>query len=168
MCNNINFRTGVQQGYIESPKLFTAALESIVRRFTWEPRSLTIYGDYLRHLHFDDDILIRANTSHELQQILHDLADQRGNQGLKMNKSKTKLIMENDTPIYVSNTHIENVECYIYLGHRYNTRHKNQDNDIKRRITAEYTAFAHKHRDIFKVNIVAIRGKCTTHTYLQQ
>ena len=99
MCNKINFRSGVQQVDIISPKLFTAALESVVRRFTWETRSLTIYGDYLRHLHFDDDILIRANTPHELQQMLHDLADQRGNQGLKMNKSTTKVMTENDTPI---------------------------------------------------------------------
>ena len=27
-----------------------------------------------------------------------------------MNKSKTKVMMENDTPIYVNNTQIENVE----------------------------------------------------------
>ena len=45
-----------------------------------------------------------------------------------MNKSKTKVTMENDTPIYVNNTQIENVESYILLGQTYSTRDKNQDN----------------------------------------
>ena len=31
-----------------------------------------------------------------------------------MNKSKTKVMMGNDTPIYVNNTQIENVESYVY------------------------------------------------------
>ena len=84
--------------------------------------------------------------------MLHELADESDNQGLKMNKTKTKLMMETDTTIYVNNTQIENVESYIYLGQRYNTRDKNPDKEIERRITAGWTAFA-KHLDIFKVNI---------------
>ncbi|KAK2157678.1 hypothetical protein NP493_1860g00010 [Ridgeia piscesae] len=40
-------------------------------------------------------------------------------------------MMENDTPIYVNNTQIENVESYIYLGQRYSTRDKNQDKRFK-------------------------------------
>ena len=69
-----------------------------------------------------------ANTPHELHQMLQELADDSENQGLKMNKSKTKVMMENDTPMYVNNTQIENVEIYTYLGQRYSTRDKNQDN----------------------------------------
>ncbi|KAK2147768.1 hypothetical protein NP493_3380g00000 [Ridgeia piscesae] len=61
-------------------------------------------------------------------------------------------MMENDTPIYVKNTHIENVESYIYLGQRFSTREKNQDKEIQRRIMAGWTAFA-KHRDIVKVTL---------------
>jgi len=53
---------------------------------------------------FADDILICANTPHELQLMLHELADETENQGLKMNKSKRNVMMENDTPIYVNNT----------------------------------------------------------------
>ncbi|KAK2182384.1 hypothetical protein NP493_355g02033 [Ridgeia piscesae] len=60
-------------------------------------------------------------------------------------------MMVTDIPIYVNNTQIENVESYIYLGQRYSTRDKIQDNEIERRITAGWTAFA-KHRDIFKGN----------------
>ena len=41
-----------------------------------------------------------------------------------MNKSKTKVRMENDTPIYVNNTQIENVENYVYMGQKYSTKTK--------------------------------------------
>ena len=114
--NKINIRRGVRQGDTISPKLFTAALESIFRRLTWGNRGLKIIGEYLSHLRFADDIFICANTPYELQQMIQELADESDNQGLKMNKSKTKVMMETDTPIYVNNTQIENVESYIYLG----------------------------------------------------
>ena len=84
--------------------------------------------------------------------MLQQLADESNNQGLKINKSKTKVLMENDILMYVNITQSENVESYIYLGQRYSTRDKNQDKEIQRRITAGRTAFA-KHRDIFNDNI---------------
>ena len=65
--------------------------------------------------------------------MLQELADESHNQGLKMNKSNTKVMMETNTPIYVNNTQIENVESYIYLGQRYSTRNKNQDKEIQTR-----------------------------------
>ena len=77
--------------------------------------------------------------------MIQELADESDNQVLEMNKSKTKVMMETDIQI-------ENVESYIYMGQRYSTKDKNQDNEIHRRITAGWTAFV-KHRDIFKGNI---------------
>ena len=75
-----------------SPKLFMSALESIFRRMTWETRGLKIDGGNLSHLRFADNILVCANEPHELQQMLPELVDESRNQGLKMNKSKTKVI----------------------------------------------------------------------------
>ena len=114
----------------------------VFRRLTWETRGLTIDGEYVSILDFADDIHICANTQHELQQMLQELADESENQCLKMNKSKTKVMMENNTPIHVINTQIEKVESYIYLGQGYSTRDKNQDKEIQRRITVGWTAFA--------------------------
>ena len=113
---------------------------------------MKIDGEYLSHLRFADDIIICANTPHQLQQMLQEIADDSDNQGLKMNKSKTKVMKETDTPIYVNNCQIENVENYIYLGQSYSIRDTNQDKKIQRKITAGWTAFA-KHRDTFKCNI---------------
>ena len=88
------------------------------------------------------DILIRAITPYELQQMVQELAGESVNHGLKMAKSKTKVMMEKNTLIWVSNTQIESVESYIYLGHRYSTREQNKDNDIQIRITVGWSAFA--------------------------
>ena len=82
--NKINIRRGVRQGDTISPKLFMAALESIFRRLNWETRNLKIEDEYLSHLRFADDIFICAIASHELQQMLQDLADESENQHLKM------------------------------------------------------------------------------------
>ncbi|KAK2175501.1 hypothetical protein NP493_728g01077 [Ridgeia piscesae] len=78
-------------------------------------------------------------------------------------------MMQTDSPIYVNNTQIENIESYIYLGQRYSTRDKNQDTEIQRRITAGWTAFA-KLRDIFKGNNGTCfkRQKSTAHACFQQ
>ena len=64
--NTIKIRREVRHADTISPKLFTAALESIFRRLTWETRGLKIDGEYLSNLRFDDDILICANTPYEL------------------------------------------------------------------------------------------------------
>ena len=69
--------------------------------------------------------------------MLQDVADASKNQGLKMSMSKKNVIIENDTPIYIDNTQIENVERYNYLGQIYSTRDKNQGKDIQRRITPD-------------------------------
>ena len=63
---------------------------------TCETRGLKIDCEYISHLRFADAILICANTPHELQQMLQELADESDNQGLKMSKSKTKVMNETD------------------------------------------------------------------------
>ena len=98
-CNKINIRRGVRQGDIISPKLFTATLESIFRRLTWETRGLKLDGEYLCHLRSAVDILICANAPNELQKKIQKLAYEGENQRLKMCKSKTNVMMENNTPI---------------------------------------------------------------------
>ena len=84
--------------------------------------------------------------------MLQEFANESKNHGLKINKSTQIVMMERETPIYVSNTQVENVESYIYLEERHSTTDKNQDKEVQRRITAGLTAFA-KHRDFFKGKI---------------
>ena len=142
--HKIDIRRGVRQGDILSPKLFMAALERIFRRLTWETRGLNIEGENISHLSSADGILIRGNTPHELQQMLLELADESGSQGLKVNNSKTSMIRENGTPTYVNNTQIENAtsiwDTDITAEKKINTK------KIQRRTSFDY------HRDILKGN----------------
>ena len=112
---------------------------------------MQIDGEYLSHLRLADDISICANIPHELQQILQELPDEREIQGLKMNMSKKKATMENNTPMYVNNTQIENAESYIYMGYIYTA----PETKTKTRILKKESKpdGQHSHRDIFKGNI---------------
>ena len=63
-----------------------------------------IYVEYFSYLRFAENILICANTPHELQQMLQELADESEKHDMKMNESKAKVMMVNDTLIYLNNT----------------------------------------------------------------
>ena len=110
---------------------------------------MQIDGEYLSNLRFADDVLISANTPYELQHMLPELTDESENQSLKMIKSKTKVVMENDTPINVNKLRPRTVKA---TSTRDSTRDKTQDKEIHRRISAGWIAFA-KHPENFKGNI---------------
>ena len=131
----------VRQGDTISPKLFTSTLESIFRRLNWENKGLKIDGEYLNHLRFADDIFLCTETPQELEIMLQELCEESNLSGLRMNISKTKIMVEDNTPTYINTTQIEKVESYIYLGQRCSLRDKNQDKEILRRITAGWTAY---------------------------
>ena len=145
----IRIKRGVRQGDTISPNLFTATLESIFRRLNWENKGVKLDVEFLTNLRFADDIFLCTETPRELQQILQELSDESRRMGLKMNIAKTKVMVEDNTPINVNNVPIENVEGYVYLGQCYSLKEKNQDKEIQRRIMAGWAAYA-RHRDIFQ------------------
>ena len=140
-------------------------LESIFRRLNWENKGLKIDGEYLNHLRFANDIFLFTETPQELEIMLQELGEESNLSDLRMNISKTKLMVEDNTPIYVNNTQIENVESYVYLGQRFSLRDKNQDKEILRRSTAGWTAYA-KHRDIFISNFAICLKRKVYNSYV--
>ena len=137
-----------------------AALESIFRRLTWETRGLKIEGEYLSHLRFADYIFIIANTPQELQQMLLELADESENHGLKMNKSKIKVVMET-THQYISTTLRSRTlkatstwDRYIAPETKSKTRRFKEDSRPDGQHSSGTTA--------------SWRDKSTTHSYFQQ
>ena len=95
----IKIKKGVRQGDTISPKLFTATLDIIFRRFNWENKGLKIDGYFLSNLRFADDIFICTETPQELQE----LSDESGRMGLKMNIANTKVMVVDNIPINVNN-----------------------------------------------------------------
>ena len=118
----IRIKRGVRQGDTISPKLFTATLESIFRRLNWENKGVKIDGEFLSNLRFADDIFLCTETPQELQQMLQELSDESRQMGLKMNITKTKVMVVDNTPINVNNVLIENVPGYVYLGQHYSLK----------------------------------------------
>ena len=147
---NIRIKSGVRQGDTISPKLFTATLQSIFRRFNWENKGVKIDGEFLANLRFADDIFLCIETPQELQQMLQELSDESRRMGLKRNIAKTKVMVADNT--HVNNVPIENVQGYVYLGQHYSLKEQNQDKEIRLIIMAGWATNA-KHRDIFKSNI---------------
>ena len=90
-------------------KLFTTTLESIFRRLNWENKGVKIDWEFISNLRFADDIFLCTETPQELQQMLQELSDESSQMGLKMNITKTKVMVVDNTPINVNNVLIENV-----------------------------------------------------------
>ena len=107
----IRIKRGVRQGDTISPKLFTATLESIFRRLNWENKGVKIDGEFLSNLRFADDIFLCTETPQELQQMLQELSDESRQMGPKMNITKTKVMVVDNTPINVNNVLMSQATC---------------------------------------------------------
>ena len=86
---------GVRQGDTYSPKLFTARLEGIFRKFSWESNGRNIDVEHLTHLRFADDVVLISNNAEHHQEMLNDINRESLKVGLKMYKGKTR-VMFND------------------------------------------------------------------------
>ena len=115
---------------------------------------MKIDGEFLSNLRFADDIFLCTETPQELQQMLQELSDESRQMGLKMNITKTKVMVVDNTPINVNNVLIENVPGYTCTwdnttASRKRTRTKRYNEESWQ---AAWAAYA-KHRDIFKSNL---------------
>jgi len=148
--DKVKIAKGVRQGDTISPKLFTACLESIFRKINWERKGLNINGQYLNHLRFADDIILMSETAEELQDMLIDLKRESLKAGLKMNRSKTKVMSNSkaqNAKIKIDEI-LQEVNEYLYLGQLL-TLDRDYESEIKRRITIGWKVFG-KHCQIMK------------------
>lgn len=61
----------VREGDSLFPKLFTPVLELIINKLNWNKYGLKIRGKYLNHLRFADDLVLLAETSGNLETMMH-------------------------------------------------------------------------------------------------
>ena len=103
-----------------SPKLFTSCLQhAIINKINWENEGVRIDGEYLSHLIFADDIVLIANSTSKLQEMLQDIYDISKPVGLKMYLEKIKVICNKDVnkdDVIVDGKKIEEVDKYVHLG----------------------------------------------------
>ncbi|WP_440994831.1 hypothetical protein [Cysteiniphilum litorale] len=112
---------------------------------------INIDGEYLSNLRFADDISTTTETSEELQKMLNDLNKESMKVGLRMNRTKTKVMFNDKVSkkvIQIDGETLEEVDEYIYLGQIIKLE-KDHDSEIKRCITIGWKAFG-MNRDVLK------------------
>lgn len=60
--NPVKIEPGVRQGDTLSPKLFIATLEYAFKFFDWDNKGVTIDGEQLNNLRFEDDIVLISDN----------------------------------------------------------------------------------------------------------
>ncbi|KAE9416321.1 hypothetical protein Angca_002462, partial [Angiostrongylus cantonensis] len=83
---------GVQQGDTVSPKLFTAALQWIMKSLDWEEKGIRIDGKFLSNLRFADYIVIFSRSTSEAEMMINELNEAGIKIGLRINRKKTQFI----------------------------------------------------------------------------
>ena len=119
---------GVKQGDTISPKLFSACLETVMRRLN-QTKGIKIDGENINHLRFADDVVLLGESIDGPRQMLRELEKEGAKVGLKINHSKTKFMRSPTLPrarIKVGGEEIEEVDKYVYLGQEVNI-----ENDLK-------------------------------------
>ncbi|KAK6757419.1 hypothetical protein RB195_015317 [Necator americanus] len=135
---------GVRQGDTISPKLFTAALQWIMKSLSWEERGIRVDGRFLSNLRFADDIVLFSSSTNEAETMLNELNEAGKRIGLRINRKKTQFMKNahcEDGRVQLEGSQIVETSSYIYLG-----RSMHMENDLKeelnRRMRAAWAAFA--------------------------
>ena len=94
-------------------------------------------GTYLSNLKYADEIIMFASSLEELQQMIKKLAEESEKSGLKINLSKTKVMIKKfvskKNDIIILSSVFEKVEEYLYLGQLVNAE-GDVEKEIIRRI----------------------------------
>ncbi|KAK6730207.1 hypothetical protein RB195_006958 [Necator americanus] len=135
---------GVRQGDTISPKLFTAALQWIMKSLSWEERGIRVDGRFLSNLRFTDDIVLFSSSTNEAETMLNELNEAGKRIGLRINRKKTQFMKNahcEDGGVQLEGSQIVETPSYVYLR-----RSMNMENDLKeelnRRMRAAWAAFA--------------------------
>ncbi|KAK6742939.1 hypothetical protein RB195_010297 [Necator americanus] len=135
---------GVRQVDTISPKLFTAALQWIMKSLSWEERGIRVDGRFLSNLRFADDIVLFSSSTNEAETMLNELNEAGKRIGLRINRKKTQFMKNahcEDGGVQLEGSQIVETPSYVYLG-----RSMNMENDLKeelnRRMRAAWAAFA--------------------------
>ncbi len=97
----------------------------------------------LEDLEFADDLALLSHTYDQMQEKTSILVNNASKTGLRINKTKTKLMRintNNINSIEIDNTQLENVTSFTYLGSVVNHSGGTEE-DVKSRLAKAYTAF---------------------------
>ncbi|KAK6763423.1 hypothetical protein RB195_023937 [Necator americanus] len=137
---------GVRQGDAIWPKLFTAALQWIMKSLSWEERGggISVDGRFLSNLRFAYDIVLFSSSTIEAETMFNELNEAGKRIGPRINRKKTQFKKNaycEDGGVQSESSQIVETSSYVHLG-----RSVNMENDLKeemyRRMRAAWAAFA--------------------------
>ncbi|KAK6735490.1 hypothetical protein RB195_018606 [Necator americanus] len=134
---------GVGQGDTISPKLFTAALQWIMKSLPWEERGIRVDGRFLSNLRFTDDIVLFSSSTNEAETMLNELNEAK-RIGLRINRGKTQFMKNaycEDGGVQLEGFQIVETSSYVYLGRSMNMGNYLKE-ELNRRMRAAWVAFA--------------------------
>ncbi|KAK6764292.1 hypothetical protein RB195_024566 [Necator americanus] len=135
---------GVRQGDTISPKLFTAALQWIMKSLSWEERGIRVDGRFLSNLRFADDIVLFSSSTNEAETMLSELNEAGKRIGLRINRKKTQFMKNascEDGGVQLEGSQIVETPSYVYLGRSMNMKNDLME-ELNRRMRAAWAAFA--------------------------
>uniref|UniRef100_A0A7I4YYM3 Reverse transcriptase domain-containing protein n=1 Tax=Haemonchus contortus TaxID=6289 RepID=A0A7I4YYM3_HAECO len=156
----VNVKRGVRQGDTISPKLFSAALENIMRHLEWEDLGVKVDGRFLHHLRFADDIVLITPNIEQAERMLAEFDSACGKIGLRLNLTKT-MFMRNglvpDAPFTLNGTNISECSSYVYPGREVNMMNELAP-ELCRRKRAAWGAFKNIEGVVKKTKNIRLRA----------
>jgi len=136
LTSEIPICRGVRQGCILSPLLFNIYSEIIFKKALEEEEiGIQVNGHWINNIRYADDTVLIAETENDLQHMVNRIRMESEPIGLKINKSKTKVMkiskksnIINIINIKLDDVSLEQVKNYKYLGTLIN---ENLDTEIE-------------------------------------
>lgn len=155
-------KAGVRQGCSLSPALFNLYIQHAIdemREDLEDTRGIRMLGEKIDMVRYADDIALVAESEEELAEALHAMENVLIAYNMKINKSKTKVMVvstdENKTTnIQLNGTPLNNVRTFPYLGSKI-TSDGRASQEIGYRLHQARLAFNKKSK-IFESNNISL------------
>ena len=140
-----DIKRGVRQGCVLSPDLFNLYSEIIMRDLI-DLDGIKFGGRNINNIRYADDTVLIADSEQKLQNLVQTLVQSSEERGLKLNISKTKVMVmskvngNTTTNIVVAGERLEQVERFKYLG-SVMTQEVRCEEEIKTRVAIAKNAF---------------------------
>ena len=150
-------KKGVRQGCILLPILFNLYTDYMMEEAFEDLEGIKINGENLTNIRYADDTVLIAESENKLQLLLQSLNDKCREYGMKLNESKTKVMVldgggtNERININVQGRMLEQIEGYSYLG-SWIDRGGKCDKEVRRRIGNAKSVFLNS-KEMFKSSI---------------